>query len=217
LVEAGRRPGPTQLRNSNGPMLLAQTARAGARASYLGIAPDERNELSRLILMGMESSVVILSGGVSMGQRDLVPDLLKALGVEAHIHQVAMKPGKPFFFGTRDGTLVFGLPGNPVSSFCCFELFVRPALRRLAGHANAESTWHEARLLDAFEHSSDRPTYHPATLVNRAGVNEVRPVAWFGSPDLRALARADALMLLPPGKHAFAPGTLLPVLPLTTP
>lgn len=214
LVEAGQKPGPTQLRNSNGPMLVAQSRSARAATRYLGIARDEREELASLIQTGMQESILILSGGVSMGQRDLVPNVLQEMRVESHVHHIAMKPGKPFFFGTRGDTLVFGLPGNPVSSFCCFELFVRPAIRRLAGHTDSGPTWQQASLAEPFDHSSDRPTYHPAVLNSRAGVSVVAPVAWFGSPDLRALSRANALMLLPVGRHALTAGTQLPTLRL---
>lgn len=214
LVEASQTPGPGQLRNSNGPMLVAQVTTTGASVRSLGIAPDERETMTAMIRDALTSDIVILSGGVSMGKRDLVPEVLQELGVAAHVHQVAMKPGKPFFFGTRGETLVFGLPGNPVSSFCCFELFVRPAIRRLAGYAEPGPLWQEAALAEDFSHASDRPTYHPARLQQRGGANEVKPVAWFGSPDLRAVAGANALMLLPPGSQTFQAGTHLLVLPL---
>ena len=142
-----------------------------------------------MIQHGLEATILILSGGVSMGTKDLVPGVLQDLGIQPLFHQVAMKPGKPLFFGTRGETLVFGLPGNPVSSFCGFELFVRPAIRKMAGHAQPDSDWQEARLHEEFTHVSDRPTYHPARLENRAGVNRVKLVPWFGSPDL---SRVDA-------------------------
>jgi molybdopterin molybdotransferase len=214
LVEAPQKPGPGQLRNSNGPMLLAQAARAGANATYLGIARDDRSHLRSLIEQGLQSDVLVLAGGVSMGQRDLVPDVLAECGIEAHVHHVAMKPGKPLFFGTRGEKLVFGLPGNPVSAFCCFELFVRPALRKLAGNVAPGPDWRWAKLSDEFKHSSERPTYHPALLWTAGDTSHVKPVEWFGSPDLRALARADALLRLPVGTHTFPAGLRLPALSL---
>ena len=213
LVEARETPGPGQIRNSNRAMLLAQALRAGADAEYLGIVRDDASSLREAILEGIKSSILILSGGVSMGKRDLVPGVLADLGVQAHFHQVAMKPGKPLLFGTRDRTIVFGLPGNPVSSFCCFELFARPAIRALAGHAEPRPRWQEARLAEVYPYATDRPTYHPAVLENVAGVNHVRAIAWAGSPDLRALTQANALMLLPAGNHTHAAGARMPVLP----
>jgi molybdopterin molybdotransferase len=212
LVEAGQTPGPGQLRNSNGPMLAAQTARAGASPRLLGIARDDANSMQAMIREGLESEILILSGGVSMGTKDLVPGVLQDLGVQPHFHHVAMKPGKPLFFGTRGETLVFGLAGNPVSSFCSFELFVRPAIRKMAGHASPDSARQEAMLHEDFAHNSERPTYHPAKVENVGGVNRVKIVPWFGSPDLRALTQANALLVLPGGKHTFAAGQKMSVL-----
>jgi molybdopterin molybdotransferase len=214
LVEAGEVPRGAQIRNSNGPMLTAQAVRAGAAPRYLGNARDNEVHLTAMIREGLDSSILILSGGVSMGKRDLVPGVLKDLGMQAHFHQVAMKPGKPLLFGTRERTLIFGLPGNPVSSYCCFELFVRPAIAALAGRANAGPHWQQALLTGELVYATDRPTFHPASIENEHGSNRVRPVPWFGSPDLRAMTRANALMLVPPGSHSFAAGTIMPVLPL---
>jgi molybdopterin molybdotransferase len=215
LVEPAERPGPGQIRNSNGPMLLAQAARAGGVPRLLGIARDWPESLRALVAEGMREDVLILSGGVSAGKLDLVPGVLREAGVAARFHKVAMKPGKPVFFGTGPrGQPVFGLPGNPVSSLVCFELFVRPALRRLAGHADPGPRQVTAALAEDFAHRSDRPTYHPAALEGGPGGRRVRPVPWFGSADLRALAGANALVVLPPGEQTFAAGQPLPVLPL---
>jgi len=149
---------------------------------------------------------------VSAGVADLVPGVLCDLGVEPHFHKVAMKPGKPIFFGTREATLVFGLPGNPVSSFACFELFVRPAIRRLRGHADAGPTMIHATLAEDFTYITDRPTYHPAWLDSGDNGWRVRIVPWFGSADLRGLTRANALVLLQPGTQQQKAGESRPVL-----
>src|SRR6202011_5938652 len=109
-----------------------------------------------------------------------------------------MNPGKPVFFGTRDGTLVFGLPGNPVSALVCFELFVRPALRRLAGHAEPGPFLVRAALAEDFANRTDRPTYHPAARAADGPGWRVRPVPWHGSPDLRGLTKANAFVIFPP-------------------
>ena len=119
---------PGAIRNSNEPMLLAQAATCGACPVSLGIARDTIAELSMRIQQGLDHDVLLLSGGVSAGTLDLVPQQLAAAGVEQIFHGVNMKPGKPLWFGIRRResrtTLVFGLPGNPVSSLVCFELFV---------------------------------------------------------------------------------------------
>ncbi|HZU36968.1 MAG TPA: gephyrin-like molybdotransferase Glp [Gemmataceae bacterium] len=213
VVEAAEKPGPGQIRNSNGPMLVAQTERAGGMPQYLGIARDRVEHLRPLVLQGLQASVLILSGGVSAGKLDLVPGVLHEAGVTAHFHKVEMKPGKPVFFGTTaHGTLVFGLPGNPVSSLVCFELFVRPAIRRLRGLTDPGTRLINARLTEDYAYRTDRPTYHPAVLEVTEDGWRVRAVPWFGSPDLRGLSKANAFVVFPAGDHLHRAGQVLPVL-----
>jgi molybdopterin molybdotransferase len=254
VVEANQTPGPGQIRNSNGPMLVAQVSRAGGLPRYLGIGRDTVQSLRPLVAEGLRADVLVLSGGVSAGRLDLVPGVLQELGVQAHFHKVEMKPGKPVFFGARAGEampasecealrrkdepgvvssleevmtarsrsaparnspcLVFGLPGNPVSSLVCFELFVRPALRCLLGHAECLPPLVPLPLAGDFPYASDRPTYHPARLQTGPDGWQVRPLPWFGSADLRALAEANALVLFPAGNHQHRAGQRLPVLAL---
>jgi molybdopterin molybdotransferase len=212
VVEAGEQPGPGQIRNGNGPMLQAQVSRAGGVPGYLGIARDRLDSLRPLVNEGLRSAVLVLSGGVSAGKLDLVPGVLQELGVQPHFHKVEMKPGKPVFFGTRGDTLVFGLPGNPVSALVCFELFIRPALRRLRGHADAGPRLVQAVLAEDFAYRTDRVTYHPALLETSATGWQVRTVLWFGSPDLRGVTRGNAFVVLPVGDHQHRAGQVLPVL-----
>jgi len=212
LVETEQLPGPGQIRNSNGPVLAAQVARAGGVPRSLGIAPDRIESLRSLVAEGLKASILVLSGGVSAGKLDLVPEVLQELGVAPHFHKVAMKPGKPVFFGARGETLVFGLPGNPVSALVCFELFVCPALRRLAGHAQVGPFLVQALLADNFPYRTDRPTYHPARLEETETGRQVRPVPWLGSPDLRGLTRANAFLVLPVGDLVHRAGEAYPVL-----
>jgi molybdopterin molybdotransferase len=220
VVEAGQTPGPSQIRNSNGPMLLAQVARAGGVPHYLGVARDRLDSLTRLVAEGLNADVLLLSGGVSAGKLDLTPSVLQSAGVVAHFHKVEMKPGKPVLFGTRergDGrrpTLVFGLPGNPVGAFVSFELFVRPAMRRMRGLTVDDAALVSAVLTEDFAYRTDRPTYHPARLEVGDGGWRVRAVPWFGSADLRGLLEMDALVVLPSGDHRHTAGTRLPVLRL---
>jgi molybdopterin molybdotransferase len=215
IVEANQTPGPGQIRNSNGPMLVAQADRAGAVPRYLGIARDNLDSLRPLVAEGLKADVLILSGGVSAGKLDLVPGVLRECGVVAHFHKVAMKPGKPVFFGTRTAertTLVFGLPGNPVSSFVGLELFVRPALRRLRGLGDRADESLSAKLVEDYAYKTDRPTYHPARVEATDAGWQVRPVPWFGSPDLRGLTRANALVVFPAGDHTHRAGERFPVM-----
>jgi molybdopterin molybdotransferase len=201
-------------------MLLAQAARAGAVPRDLGIARDNAASLREHIRAGLESAdVLILSGGVSAGQLDLVPGMLAEEGVTIGFHKIRMKPGKPLLFGTAtvpEGKkrLVFGLPGNPVSSFVCFELFVWPALRSLAGHRSLELPIVSAELTADFTYSTDRPTYYPAQLLSAARSWRVAMLPWLGSADLRAMLPADGLAVLPAGDLAYQAGQLIDVLRL---
>jgi molybdopterin molybdotransferase len=211
VVEANRKPAGAQIRNSNGPMLTAQTVRAGALPRYLGIGLDDDTMLRSLIEEGLQTShVTVLAGGVSAGQLDLVPGVLAKLGVTIHFHKVRMKPGKPLLFGTRGDRMVFGLPGNPVSAYVGFELFVRPALDRLGGKPDSTSKPVELPLAESLSTNNDRPTYHPA-MVNH---DSVTPLPWFGSADLRGLLNANALIVVPEGPVVRMAGERVPVLPI---
>ena len=245
IVEAHETPGPAQIRNSNGPTLAALVTRAGGVPNYLGIARDTSDDLRRLIRKGLDADLLLLSGGVSAGQLDLVPGVLHELGVREVFHKVNLKPGKPVWFGQTEGgregergkaeggksevgvsdsafrlppsalrlsTLVFGLPGNPVSVMACFELFVRPAIRRMMGFTDPGPRVVSACLTEAREYRSDRPTYWPASLELVADGYRVRPVAWHGSPDLRATTDANAFAIFPPGDHQFSAGDRVQVL-----
>jgi molybdopterin molybdotransferase len=212
IVDAPEKPGPGQIRNGNGPMLQAQVVRAGGIPQYLGISRDRAEELRSKIKQGLQSDILVLSGGVSAGKLDLVPGTLGELGVQAHFHKVEMKPGKPVFFGTWKKTLVFGLPGNPVSALACFELFVRPAIRRLAGHEKPGPFFVEATLAENFTYKTDRPTYYPAWMNWEGKGYQVRPVPWFGSPDLRALTQANAFIFIAAGEHQLPAGQVVSVM-----
>jgi molybdopterin molybdotransferase len=215
LVEPNAIPGPGQIRNSNGTMLIALAAGSGAETRYMGIALDDPAALSQLVREGIASSdVLLLSGGVSAGKYDFVPDVLRENGVEAHFHKVRMKPGKPLLFGTCGSTLVFGLPGNPVSSFVCFELFVRPSLRKMAAHAITGPSFVPVILAAELKVRNDRPTYLPAKLELSPEGMRVRATAWFGSADLRGLLKTDALVRVPAGEVTLPEGSLVATLAL---
>jgi molybdopterin molybdotransferase len=224
LVEPDRVPRPGQIRNSNGVMLEGLCLAQGAVAEALPIAPDEPQALGRILGRGLEFDVLLVTGGVSAGQRDLVPGVLEELGVGRVFHKVRLKPGKPLWFGVgpgragRPGTLVFGLPGNPVSGLVGFLLFVRPALERLAGRTGKPSEPMRACLDREFVHRGDRPTYHPARWVRRSGdaatAGVIEPLAWAGSADLLGVARADGLAVFQAGDRVFREGEIVPFLPL---
>jgi molybdopterin molybdotransferase len=217
IVPPQQKPGGGQIRNSNGPMLAAATRLVGANVVDLGIARDDAAELRSLIARGLQCDVLVLSGGVSAGVLDLVPPVLAKLGVEQVFHKIRLKPGKPLWFGVRDGakrSLVFGLPGNPVSSLVCFELFVKPAIARLAGQTAPATRRVQAALVIPFKHQGDRPTYHPATLRWTDRGPEVEPLRWQGSADLFTLARANALAHFPAGDYQLVVGEKVETLEL---
>lgn len=217
LVPIDQTPGPGQIRNSNEAMLVAQLQAAGAVPVPLGIARDERAHLRTRILEGLKCDVLVLSGGVSAGELDLVPSELAAAGVRQVFHKVNLKPGKPVWFGVVETasadrrTAVFGLPGNPVSSMVCCELFVRTAIRRLMGAVPAEPQPVTARLTDEYPMRGDRPTYHPAHLTWHDTGPAVRLIRWHGSADLRATVAANAMAYLPAGERTYRAGDLLDV------
>lgn len=215
LVEPSERPAAGQIRNSNGPMLLASIQRAGGAPVDLGIGRDQPEQLREKIAAGLAADVLVLSGGVSAGVLDLVPGVLAELGVRQIFHKIRLKPGKPLWFGVleREGVkrLVFGLPGNPVSSLVCFELFVRPAIARLAGRPFAGLAAVQARLTSGFVQRGDRPAYYPAALEESQTGLAVQPLSSRGSGDLRCLAAANALIHFPAGERTFEAGEQLEV------
>ncbi len=216
LVPAAHRPGPGQIRNSNGPMLVAAARAAGATAIDLGIGRDVREQLSDRIAAGLCCDMLVVSGGVSAGTFDLVPEVFQQLGVEQIFHKVSLKPGKPLWFGVlSDGSgekLVFGLPGNPVSSMVCFELFVRPAIGRVSARGDTSLPRTPAALTIEYMHRGDRPTYHPARLTQAADRIWIEPLCWRGSGDLRTLTEANALACFPPGQRTFRAGETITAL-----
>lgn len=208
LVATAQKPGPGQIRNSNEIMLCGQVSNAGGIPVPLGIARDNREDLRRHIEEGLNADILLLSGGVSAGKLDLVPSELEQAGVEQVFHKVRVKPGKPVWFGTcrRDSNscLVFGLPGNPVSSMVCFELFVRTAIRRLTGQNPAIPQSLTARLTHPHSHKDDRETYFPAAVEWTVDGPTVQLMKWHGSSDLQSTVDADAMVVFPPEPKEYA-------------
>ena len=214
VVAPDSEPGPGQIRNSNDATMRNLAERAGAEVTSLGMARDEVDALSAKVAEGLEFDVLLTNGGVSAGTKDLVPSVFESLGVERVFHKVDFKPGKPLWFGKHAGGIVFGLPGNPVSVLVCFELFVRTALRARRGHPDSLPAPVTARLTREFAYPTRRVTYHPARLLFGNEGIEVDPVPWFGSPDLRALSEANALMVCPVTDAPHSAGAPMSVLPL---
>ena len=201
LVDSTELPGLGQIRNSNGPMLVAMTSALGLTVNDLGIGRDNEAELQTAIEKGLESDLLILSGGVSAGLLDLVPGILNKLGVQQVFHKVAVKPGKPIWFGVLERgdskTYVFGLPGNPVSSLVGYRLFVRTAINIMQSHPSPEPQMFKAKLATDHQVRGNRPTYWPGRWVDSATETRIaEPLGWQGSSDLRALGQAELLVYL---------------------
>ena len=208
LVSAGETPRPGQIRDSNGPMLLALCrARGWPTRQRPRIADDEAGLASLFASAGVEEDVLVTSGGVSAGDLDLLPEAARREGFQILFHRVSIRPGKPIAFGRRNETLWFGLPGNPVSSSVCFHLFVRFALDRLEGDPAPGAPRACARLARGLPRGESRETYRDGKLSNDAGVLRVEPLVSAGSHDLAAHARADALIRIPAGAQALPAGS----------
>lgn len=217
LVDAAAVPEHGQTRNSNGPMVAAAVGLLGAEPIPLGIAADRPEAIRAAIRQGLAADVLVLSGGVSAGDFDLVPGILAACGVQQVFHRVRLKPGKPVWFGKLDRdraspTLVFGLPGNPASTLVCFELFVRPAIAILTGRPPED--WHlprcDAVLIDGCKGANGRPVFLPCQLLKEGSGLTATPLRWTGSSDLRGLAGASGLVAVPPGV-SYKPGDTVEV------
>jgi len=188
-------PAPGQLRDSHTDFLLAAGASLGLSFTPLGIAPDRIDVLRAKVEQGLRCDVLLLCGGVSMGELDLVEGVFADLGCTIHLDAVAIQPGKPFVFATHPGGLVFGLPGNPASVMVSFWLFVRPALRRLLGFA--EDWWSGAVagvLTRPLPGAGARDRFATAAVEARDGVLHVTPFPPKGSHDLAAYAQGTALV-----------------------
>jgi molybdopterin molybdotransferase len=208
VVPPETEPAPGQLRDSHTDFLLAAGERLGLRFEALGIAPDRVNELRTLVERGLRSDVLLLCGGVSMGELDLVEGVLADLGCEAHFDAVTIQPGKPLVFATHPAGLVFGLPGNPASVMVSFWLFVRPALKRLMG---MEDGWWSGALTGILEAplpgSKNRDRFLPASVETRDGRLRVTPHPPKGSHDLAAFGLGTALVRVQAGAEPTAVGS----------
>jgi molybdopterin molybdotransferase len=196
LVDVGASPGPAQIRNSNGPAVAAQARLAGASVRVLGVAPDQEERIAAAVAEGLSADVLVVSGGVSAGDYDLVEPVLAEHGVSLLFTKVAIKPGAPLVFGKHGATLVFGLPGNPVSAQVTFDLFVRAAILKMQGASVVSRPRVTVELLDPVRNRSGRKAYVPARVRSEGGRLVARPVRSMGSADLVAHARATALVIM---------------------
>jgi molybdopterin molybdotransferase len=213
VVPVDRQPEWFQIRNSNAATLEAQATEAGAVPCCLPIAPDEKENLRRLIAQGLEADLLLLSGGVSMGEYDFVRAVLEELGAEFFFQGVAIRPGKPLVFGRVKEKFFFGLPGNPVSTFVTFELFVRPAIALLQSGEPESPVFLRARLGKPLKQKAGLTAFIPARLEHENLDPVVNLVGWQGSGDLVGVAAANCFLVVHPDQTDLTRGDWVDVLP----
>jgi len=211
LVEPGITPGLAQIRNSNAWQLEAQVKALPARPSYYGIVGDTGHGMRKTIDLALdENEVVLLTGGVSMGDFDFVPAVMEEAGVEILFKSIAIQPGKPTVFGHRNKTYIFGLPGNPVSSFVLFEMLVKPFLLRMMGCSMDPVTLTLPIGTDYSRRKSGRKSMIPVIIRNEAAF----PVEYHGSAHINAYSVANGIMILEIGTTTIKKGEQVHVRPL---
>jgi molybdopterin molybdotransferase len=225
LIPAGETPGLYEIRNSNSISLSAQSLLSGAEAIRLGKASDQKAELRALIERGLDEDVLILSGGVSVGKYDLVEDVLRELKAEFYFDAVAIRPGRPAVFGVCRDKLVFGLPGNPVSTMVTFEILAAPALDILGGAAPRPLAFFKARLKYEITEKPGLAHFLPARVTFPAGKESsrapgdsavdatVETVHWQGSGDIVALVNANCYLVVRETEERIPAGSWVDVMP----
>ena len=211
LVKPGGTLGAGQIFDSNSVLLQSLVEKTGATIAAVRHCPDDAASIEEALRHGLEFEVVIVLGGVSVGARDLVKPALGAVGARTDLWRVAVKPGKPFLFGRADGCSIFGLPGNPVSAFITFLLFVRPAILRLMGARDDELPLRSfpGTLAGDVQNDGDRPHY----VRGRLREGEFTAVGRQESHAVYGLSRANALLRVPAGE-TFHAGATVAVIPL---
>lgn len=207
LVEPDKKPQSSQIRNSNAYQLITQIRKFGAVADYVGIASDTEEDTRKKISRALDGNdVVLLSGGVSMGDFDHVPKVLNDLDVKLKFESIAVQPGRPTVFGSRNRQFIFGLPGNPVSSFVQFELLVKPLLYKLSGLTYRPVNWRLPLGRNYTRRKSGRLSWMPVE-INESG--EVIPIEYHGSAHINALTAAHGLISIPIGITELRKGELV--------
>lgn len=231
VVDIDVPPGPHQIRNSNSYSLAAQITAAGGDPVLLPIAPDEPTRLSELLREGFDADLLLIAGGVSMGKYDLVEQVLAELKAEFFFTGAMIQPGKPIVFGAvpcgahstpshgsvaqsklDDRKYFLGLPGNPISTMVCFELFARPLIEALAGLQPRKLAFVHARLKSPIKTKLGLKRFLPALLSGEFENSEVELVRWQGSGDLASMARSNCYIVIPADRDGIPAGEFVPVL-----
>ena len=196
IVPLGTRLGKHKIYNSNGPMLEALLRFDGFRPISLGIVKDNVSQLERALRQGLGADILLISGGVSMGDYDLIPAILKKIKVKEVFHKVNIKPGKPLFFGVKNKTLIFGVPGNPVSNFLAYFIFIRPVMYKMAGLKLSIGVFKEGVLKEVFRKKTARRQFVLVKILKKGGDYDLFPLGSHGSADILSLSKADGFMVV---------------------
>ncbi|WP_128378728.1 gephyrin-like molybdotransferase Glp [Streptomyces cavernae] len=203
-----------RIHDSNGPALAAAALRTGVVPTVLPIARDHPDDLRRSLETGLRADVLVTSAGVSAGDRDLVREVLGDLGAKEAFWQVDIQPGRPMAFATNDTCRVFALPGNPVAALLTFEVFVRPALRRMLGHRRPVEPLLRARLEEDVRPRANRVTLRRVRLERTADGLVATSAGRQATGFVTTLARADGIAFIPRGEDVLTAGTRVDVQPL---
>jgi molybdopterin molybdotransferase len=206
LVEPDQIPQSDQIRNSNAYSLQCQVRQLGVLPEYLGIAGDDEASLRSGIHRGLERDILIITGGVSVGAYDKVKDIFKASGLEIVFSKVAMRPGKPTVFARKGDKLIFGLPGNPISTFVSFENFVRPALGRLCGFKKPELPRITGILTKEIKQTTGRTSFLPAQVSWESNGWRICPLPYQGSGDIFGFSLCNAMIIFPSDRSQLNEG-----------
>jgi len=206
IVEPDKALGEGMIRNSNGPMLTGLATALGAEVRYLGIGSDREEVLRGLIGKGLSSDMLLISGGVSMGDYDLVPAMLRESGADIKLHRVRIKPGKPLLFAKGEGCVVIGVPGNPVSNFTTFNLFIKPVLHRMMGRSSYVPRFVDARLTHDVYKRGERTHLMPSRYRVEKGVYEVRTLKLNGSADIIGCVGCNCFLFIGEGEQKLRRG-----------
>lgn len=209
LVEPTQVPELCSIRNSNSSQLYAQVLASNALPTYYGIAKDSDDAIDCKLRQAMaENDVVLISGGVSMGDFDLVPAIMKRNGIKIKFDSIAMKPGKPTHFGVSKEGFCFGLPGNPVATYVQFEILIKPFLYKLMGHDYKALNFKAPLAEDILMRRSDRDSLHPVSL---SANHQVVSLDYHGSAHINALSFATGFIVIPMGTEILSKGTMVNV------
>lgn len=205
LIALDEKLSPGKIYDSNAVQLKGLLAGEGIEPCLVDKVIDTKFSLKRALKKGLKCDVLLVSGGVSAGDLDFVPECLRDCGVQAVFHKVKIKPGKPLFFGKKGKTIVFGLPGNPLSTFLDYQLFVKSALRKMLGDLSRGIVFKKGQVASEYQNTENlRDFFCPVKILRKQGVEYLKPFLWKNSGDVFSLAEADGFMRVNPRKRIIS-------------